>query len=328
MIVVISHPADVHAAAVLDRLSAGGHEAVLLDYAGFPHEQTLTLDYADPAAPEVRVTDAAGRTTGLTGATAVWWRRPQLDDVTDPAARGFAYGEWQEALGGLHALLRCPWMNPPALDAAASHKTTQLRLAHVLGLRVPRTLITSDPDQARAFVERIGLGSTIYKIFSATEQVWRETRRLRAADLDLLDTVRLAPVIFQEFVPAVADVRVTVVDGTLFPLAIDSSATGYDTDFRLGMADARLSATTLPEGVADRLRRLVDRLGLVYGAIDLRLTPEGEHVFLEINPAGEFLFAEHGGGLPITDAVAGWLARPDPAPMRGRRRAGPPSDHD
>ena len=54
----------------------------------------------------------------------------------------------------------------------------------------------------------------------------------------------------------------------------------------------------------------MERLGLVYGAIDLRRTPEGEHVFLEINTAGEFLFVEERTGQPIARAVADWLARP------------------
>ena len=73
---------------------------------------------------------------------------------------------------------------------------------------------------------------------------------------------------------------------------------------------ARTSAATLPPDVEDSLRALMSELGLVYGAVDLRLTPEGEYVFLEVNPAGEFLFSEHGSGQPITDAVASWLAAP------------------
>jgi D-alanine-D-alanine ligase-like ATP-grasp enzyme len=43
--------------------------------------------------------------------------------------------------------------------------------------------------------------------------------------------------------------------------------------------------------------------GLHYGAIDLRVTPE-EHVFLEVNPAGEFLFISHRTGQPIPAAIA------------------------
>jgi glutathione synthase/RimK-type ligase-like ATP-grasp enzyme len=49
-------------------------------------------------------------------------------------------------------------------------------------------------------------------------------------------------------------------------------------------------------------------LGLVYAAIDLRLTPDGDHVFLEVNPAGQWLFIEQATGQPISEAIAGVLA--------------------
>jgi glutathione synthase/RimK-type ligase-like ATP-grasp enzyme len=52
-------------------------------------------------------------------------------------------------------------------------------------------------------------------------------------------------------------------------------------------------------------------MGLVYGAIDLRLTPDGEYVFLEINPAGQFLYIEGATGLPIAAEMARTLATRD-----------------
>ena len=36
----------------------------------------------------------------------------------------------------------------------------------------------------------------------------------------------------------------------------------------------------------------MDRLGLVFGCLDLVVTPEGEHVFLEVNEMGQFLWLE------------------------------------
>ena len=215
-----------------------------------------------------------------------------------------------EALHGVYALLDCPWMNPPQADERASHKALQLRVASELGMRVPDTLMTSDPGAGLAFIERHGIGGTIHKIFAATHQVWRETRLVRVEDVALLESVRLAPVIFQERIPAVADVRVTVVGDDVFPMAIDTRHTGYDVDFGVNMERAPTSALALPEDVVDFLHRLMAELGIVYGAADFRLTPEGEYVFLEINPAREFLFVEQGAGHPITDAVAGWLAEP------------------
>ena len=44
--------------------------------------------------------------------------------------------------------------------------------------------------------------------------------------------------------------------------------------------------------MARALRGVMRRLGLAFGAFDLRLTPEGEYVFLEVNPSGQFLFLE------------------------------------
>ena len=50
-------------------------------------------------------------------------------------------------------------------------------------------------------------------------------------------------------------------------------------------------------------------LGLVFGAIDLICTPSGEHVFLEVNPGGEWGMLERDLGLPIADAIARALLR-------------------
>ena len=65
----------------------------------------------------------------------------------------------------------------------------------------------------------------------------------------------------------------------------------------------RYSSTTAGYS-STKLHELMNRLGLVYGAIDLRLTPDGRYVFLEINPAGQFLYIEKATGQPITAALA------------------------
>jgi len=43
---------------------------------------------------------------------------------------------------------------------------------------------------------------------------------------------------------------------------------------------------------------------IVYGAVDMRRTTDGRYVFLEINPAGQWLFVEERTGQPMTDAFA------------------------
>ena len=270
-----------------------------------------------------------GTTIDLARATACWWRRPQAAEpssVADLEVRLFTVNEWQEAINGLWQLLDVLWVNDPVRDEVAARKAHQLRVAASLGLRVPRTLITSDPARAREFVDAEGVGKTVFKTFSCTHAIWRETRLVGDEALELLDAVRVAPVIFQEYIPAGVDVRVTAVGSSLFAAAIHSQETDYPIDFRMALGQARVEPVTLPRAVERRVLALQRRLGLEYGAIDLRRTPEGEYVFLEVNTAGEFLFVEERTGQPIARALAELLATPSarargPARARPRRRA-------
>jgi glutathione synthase/RimK-type ligase-like ATP-grasp enzyme len=45
-------------------------------------------------------------------------------------------------------------------------------------------------------------------------------------------------------------------------------------------------------------------LGLSYGAIDMIVTPEGEFIFLEVNPHGAWLWIENEIGTPIAASLA------------------------
>ena len=127
----------------------------------------------------------------------------------------------------------------------------------------------------------------------------------------LLDTVRLAPVIFQEYVADAVNIRATVVGEQIFATAITVGPNGYAADYRMDMDGASWEPTTLPDSIQATLAALMRRLGLVYGAVDLLRTRGGEHVFLEVNPAGEWLFVEERTGQPITVAMARLLASLD-----------------
>lgn len=48
----------------------------------------------------------------------------------------------------------------------------------------------------------------------------------------------------------------------------------------------------------------------------MRLRPDGTYVFLEINPAGQWLFVEEATGQPIAWGLARLLVQHDPEPHR------------
>lgn len=308
MILVVSFPDDPHAAAVglaLDRL---GERWERIDLADFPERASLTFSYGPARTPDFRVRLGRRRDLRLGDVRAAWWRRPRPfapDGVVSPEHRRFAEREWRDATLGLWRALRITWVNDPVAADVAALKTWQLALAQDIGLPIPRTIVTSDPRRARAFV---GDGRPrIYKTLHAERGLWRPTRRVGAAEMRLLGAVRHAPVIFQEHVPGV-DVRVTVVGRRLFPVEIDARRSASPDDFRLDFAGSKVRACRLPTDLGRRLLRMTRRLGLAYAAFDLRRRRHGEHVFLEVNPGGQWLGFEQISGLPITDAVAGLLA--------------------
>ncbi len=313
MILVLSHHRDEHAQSVMVELSRRGAQTRLLDLSRFPLQLGLTMHYGSTGHRFVFGCDDSG--IALDDCGSIWWRRPQHPSLEQAVGRTshqhFALNESIEALQGLWQAVDTFWINDPARDQLAQRKAYQLALATEVGLEIPETLISNCPQAARDFVQRLGLGNVIYKSFSATEQEWRETRLLKEGELALIDNVRFAPVIFQRYIEADVDLRITVVGERIFAAAIHSQDTDYKIDFRMDIGKARIEASTLPAEVEDRLHALMRRLGLVYGAIDMRRRPDGSHVFLEVNPAGQWLFIERVSGQRITEAVASLLHQHD-----------------
>lgn len=291
-------------------LADQGCEAELLDLAEFPAELHLAMDYRGRER-SFRLRRKDGGELDLNGVTAVWWRRPQAfvlpPDLTDAAARRYAISESTTVFQGLYQSLDARWVNDPARDACAGHKPYQLTLAQQIGLDIAPTLITNDPEAAREFW-RAHPGEVIHKQLIALPDTWRETRRLKDEDESLADAIVYAPVQFQRHVPAMLDLRVIIVGNRIFAAGTDVSAGDYPQDVRMNV-DARYAAHELPRDLQEKIHALMRRLGLVYGALDFRLTPEGRYVFLEINPAGQFLYIENDTGQPIAAALAQELAK-------------------
>lgn len=326
MILVESHAGDDHLAPVRDALLARGHEVFVLDGDDVPTQVGLTVEFEGSArpggGPSMLLHTADGGNVDLSTCTAAWWRRPRSPRpdpaIADGDAATFAASECYEGLAGLRAVMPAAWVNDPVMEERANRKLWQLHVARCLGLTIPHTVATSDPARARAFAEVTGAAGTVYKTFLAMPSAWRETRLLREDDLGLLDSVRHAPVIFQELVPGDVDLRVTVVGDQVLLVAIRSAAAQYPLDYRLEADAVPMERTQLPEPFSRLLVRLTRKLGLAYAAIDLRRRPDGELVFFEANPSGAWLWVEERTGVPVTATFVAYLSDLD----RGHRRPG------
>lgn len=212
MILIISSPNDEHSKAVIDKLNQRGEPFTLLDLSQFPRNQKLSIAYSASGNYKYSIILEGRSELDLSTCKSVWWRRPQpfiSHNELSKEYKHFALNECYEAFTGLWHSLDTFWVNPPNCDEVAHRKTYQLRIAQQVGLKIPDTLITNSKEEAEAFIHINGYKNTIYKSFSATEEHWRETRLLKKNELEMLEAVCYSPVIFQEYIAAEYDIRLT-----------------------------------------------------------------------------------------------------------------------
>jgi hypothetical protein len=94
------------------------------------------------------------RVLDLNDVEAVWYRRaihPTPISALAPPERVFVSGELRHLATGLVLNPEIRWINPIEKVSLAEHKLYQLQLARKLGLRVPRTLVSRDPNELHSF---------------------------------------------------------------------------------------------------------------------------------------------------------------------------------
>jgi hypothetical protein len=307
MILVVAVGEDLHAHAVVDGLRRRAHKVCWVDLAALDRALRLTFTLDGTSAGGVLVTEH-GQRVSLSEIDTVWWRRPRLPSVAaqfEQPTQSYVRSEWEHFVDGLEVCTSARWINAPTATRVAARKTRQLAVASAVGMRIPRTLITNDPQAVRALAA--DGAQLVYKRLGDSPRPISPTRPLQPTDFERLDTLRACPAIFQERINARLDIRVTVIGENLYGAEIDSSHGGSPLDWRFDMS-VPFRPHSLSAETTERLRRLMRELGLVYGAIDLRLTEEGEYVFLEVNPAGQYLFIELLGRLSLTDHMVDFLA--------------------
>ncbi|WP_305784976.1 ATP-grasp ribosomal peptide maturase [Symbioplanes lichenis] len=303
-VAVFTGDLDVTADAVIMELHRRDVPVVRCDPATFPAEIMLGARFCSGWTGHLRT---GSRTLNLSDVACAWWRRPT--PITIPGDVPEATWVRREAVAGLRGVLSAlPWLNHPDDIRAADHKPLQLAVAAAAGLRVPATLVTNVPAEARAFAE--DCGPVVYKPFTAG--ILDSGHVIYASAVDprtLDDSISVTAHLFQQQIPKAYELRVTAVDGHLFTARIDATTDKGRTDWRSDYHNLRYSTYDLPVDVAAKLRTVLRRLRLRFGAFDLIATPGGEYVFLEVNPNGQWAWIEDETGLPIASALADALEK-------------------
>lgn len=313
MILVLTSADDRTADRVVAELICRGEAVNRFDVADFPVHLTVNAELYGEPGWRGWVKTQSGQVS-LDRVKSIYYRRPTgfvfPDDVIG-SDLAFAIAEARRGFGGLFFSLATRWVNHPGRVADAEFKPAQLSAAASCGLTTPRTLLTSDPDQARIFCQAVEQG-VVYKPLSAANIVTGDelrlvfTSRISAADFDDVD-LSLTMNLFQEWIPKRYDARVTVVGQRIFGVAIHAASPDAYLDWRIDYSSLRYEPAELPTCVSNGIFAYMKRFNLLYGAFDFAVTDDHWY-FLECNANGQFGWIEAETGLPITAAVADLLA--------------------
>jgi glutathione synthase/RimK-type ligase-like ATP-grasp enzyme len=238
--------------------------------------------------------------------SAVWYRSPQPPEAGDCAVedREFVAAQWRcfqkNVFDLAHDAIDALWVNPPIAADAAESKLVQLKAAHAVGLRYPELTASNDVAAIRQMRRRFG--KLVFKQFHSYTWKSRSSGELRASGVVLLDeqaqlpesAIALCPGLYQRYIDKAFDVRVTVIGETMFAVRLLRRSGEAYLDWRphLGDEDMLLETFDLAISMQNRLHALMQRLGLVFGGIDLVVDRQGQIYFLEVNQRGQFLFIE------------------------------------
>lgn len=301
---------------VIKALETMGKKAFRLDTDRFPTEVKIDLYSGDQKAGVI--TDGEQQLE-LTEVSSVWYRRmrhgQKLPDSMDSQFREVSLKECRLSIRGMIASLPGFHLDPMTNVDRANHKQLQLQVARQLGLLIPRTLTSNNPEAVKRFARDCQTTGIVTKMLSQfaiygenKEEMVVFTSPVTDEDLDNLEGLQFCPMTFQENIPKALELRITIVGKQLFTAAINSQQLDgaiYDWRKEGKALHQQWQSYDLPQVIEKQLLELMKYFCLNYGAIDMIVTPDQRYIFLEINPVGEFFWLElYPPHFPISQAIA------------------------
>jgi len=237
----------------------------------------------------------------------VFYRRPRTAGVDlkykNQVFTKYVQKESEAFLSSLPYLIKAFWVSDPTAIERASFKPLQLYVAESIGFKIPDSSIGNSPKDVSMFMESLNRANIVTKSLESSyveidstaisRNLVIYTKRVQSSWIKKhIEQVKNCPVITQECIKKKFDVRVTVVGNQIFAVTIETEDKKDEVDWRYYNLQRKYKSHILPPIITKKCRELVRRLDLAFGCIDLGYTSQGEYIFFEINPAGQWLASE------------------------------------
>jgi glutathione synthase/RimK-type ligase-like ATP-grasp enzyme len=290
-ILILGNASDVHAAHIKNALTQAGATADYLDTSLFPTQLRVSWR---PHTLNGCLILPGGRQLKLQDIHSVYWRNfsgVYIPPLKDSNQQQVAFNDSMSTLRTLMQACPAKWVNSWQAYQFHKEKPLQLCKAKQIGVKIPATLISNNPLEVREFVQTYE--KVIFKpVYGGAHTQFVNEAHLEAQRLNM--ALSLSPVTIQEYIPG-TNIRSYVIGESVYTAEIRSSSV----DFREDLS-AELIPIELPESVQKQCLEIAKAFMLEWTAIDWRVTPTGEYVFLEANPSPMFIHFERQTGFPIT----------------------------
>ena len=303
MLAIVANPNDLHTHAVAWACSKVGVAYQVV----YPNLVCASRQHWGMSLKDGQSRIALG--TDVNGFSVVWNRRfphyfslPESEDWATRCNREQAFRSFViDLMTELTEII--PAMNPVRANEFARNKMSQARIALELGFKVSNTRHGTIGDVANLRGLVIGCEGAVYK--PVKPAIWptengngagAQTTKLTSDDWGLIAEMpanKELPAIYQSMIAKDCEYRVTVIGEDTFVMCQKPIENYPWADWRTaGNSAFEYTRATLPSDIMTKIREMMKRFGLMYGAFDIVRSSDGDLVFLEVNPAGQFLFCE------------------------------------
>lgn len=244
----------------------------------------------------------------------IWFRRTKLPEIkgSSDSEKLFILNDYDTLLSNLYHLIETDkWMSRPKDVYDAENKLLQLKIAQEIKFIIPETIVTSSKEDLRRFLKTHNNRVIIKPInqgrineIGGFKNIF--TNILSLEHIENLEQYDLTPSIFQTYIEKDYEIRVTVVDGQVFSAKVESQE-NEKTKIDWRKEKLKFIEYKLPDDISKKCLLLVEKLNLNFGAIDLIKSKNGDYVFLEINPNGQWAWIEFDTNLAISEAIISFL---------------------
>lgn len=196
-------------------------------------------------------------------------------------------------------------------------KLTALDVAQRCGLKIPKSVVANNKNDIVDFMENnkdsivkpirfSGYymdGDTTYNIY---------TNSISNKEIEKWESQYFFPTLIQEKIDKDFEIRTFYLDGSIYASAILVNDKGYD-DIKRNFNSPTIKWVPFkyPDDIERKIINFMNELSLNTGSIDMMKTENGEFVFIEVNPVGQFIAPSKRCNFYLEQKIAKWLIEHD-----------------